>query len=218
MTVDGKLTTRNHSGVDFTSRADKARLIEQRAWSDAVLVGHSTLEQDNVRLGIPSQSLRAERVARGQPPYPLRVLVSNRGRINPDLNIFHSHFSPILIFSTVRMPQDVRRELRKKAILHLSQSKVDLRSVLEQLRRDYGVKRLACEGGGALFRSLLELDLVDQLNLTVAPFLFGGRKAPTLTGTDSSFLKHSIRCTLKEMKIVGGECFLTYKIKGKQKV
>ena len=41
---------------------------------------------------------------------------------------------------------------------------------------------VACEGGAALFRSLLELDLVDQLNLTIAPYLFGGRDAPTLTG------------------------------------
>lgn len=217
MTVDGKLTTRNYTRIDFTSRADKARLFEQRAWSDAVLVGHGTLEQDNVRLGIPSEVLRAQRVARGQQPYPLRVIVSNRGRIHPGLNIFETNFSPILIFSTKRMPQRTQRKLRKSATLHLSDSAVDLRSVLEQLRRDYGVKRLACEGGGELFRSLLELDLVDQLNLTVTPLLFGGQNAPTLTGCDRSFLKHSIGCTLKEMKIVGQECFLTYTIKQKQK-
>jgi len=30
--------------------------------------------------------------------------------------------------------------------------------------------------------------LVDQLNLTIAPYLFGGAKAPTLTGLSKEFL------------------------------
>jgi riboflavin-specific deaminase-like protein len=214
MTVDGKVTTRNYTGVDFTSREDKMRLIKERALGDAVMVGHSTLERDNVRLGIPSADLRAQRIERGQSPYPLRVIISNKGRINPELNIFRTDFSPILIFSTVRMPRKTQRELRKKATLHLSESPaLDLHWMLQQLRDDYAIKRVACEGGPVLFRSLLELGLVDQLNLTIAPFLFGGRKAPTLIGTDPTFLPRSVRCSLTEMDVVGQECFLTYKIK-----
>src|SRR3954462_11646276 len=76
MTVDGKITTRAFSPVDFTSRADKEHLFKQRARGEAVLVGHNTLKKDNVRLGLPTP-LREERVKRGQPPCPLRVIVSN---------------------------------------------------------------------------------------------------------------------------------------------
>src|SRR6476646_9398428 len=108
MTVDGKITTRNFSPVDFTSREDKAHLIRQRALGDAVLIGHGTIENDNVRLGIPREDLRKERIARGQPPYPIRVIVSNKGRINPCLKIFESDFAPIIIFSTTRMPRKTR--------------------------------------------------------------------------------------------------------------
>ena len=70
MTVDGKITTRNFSPVDFTSREDKMHLLRQRALGDAVLIGHTTLKQDNVRLGLPHAELREARVARGQTPYP----------------------------------------------------------------------------------------------------------------------------------------------------
>src|SRR6266446_4133190 len=49
MTVDGKITTRTFSPVDFTSREDKLHLFRQRALADAVLIGHSTLKRDNVR-------------------------------------------------------------------------------------------------------------------------------------------------------------------------
>src|SRR5207244_12245913 len=60
MTVDGKVTTKNYASVDFTSREDKAHLISQPALVDAVLVGHGTIENDNVRLGIPRGELSKE--------------------------------------------------------------------------------------------------------------------------------------------------------------
>src|SRR6185437_15715643 len=80
MTVDGKITTRDFAGVDFTSPEDKQHLFRQRALADAVIIGHSTLKRDNVRLGVP-ENLRAERTKRKQTPAPLRVIVSNSGKI-----------------------------------------------------------------------------------------------------------------------------------------
>jgi riboflavin-specific deaminase-like protein len=214
MTVDGKITTKNFSPVDFTSPADKAHLFRQRALGDAVLIGYGTLKHDNVRLGVPDPKMRDERIARGQAPFPLRVIVSNEGRIEPSLKIFQAEISPIVIFSTLRMPKRYQTALRKKATLHLSDGRqVDLAWMLQQLRRDYGVRKVACEGGATLFRALLEKDLVDQLNLTIAPWLFGGANAPTLTGLSKDFLPRSIRCSLTDMRIVGEECFLTYRIK-----
>jgi len=213
MTTDGKITTREYSPVDFTSREDKMHLLRQRALADAVVVGHSTLKKDNVRLGLPAGGLREERLARGQTESPLRVIVSNEGRIDPTLKIFQSEIAPILIFSTTRMPRRIQKELREKATLHLSEARnVDLAWMLEQLRREYKVRSVACEGGAALFRSMLELEFVDQLNLTIAPYLFGGAGAPTLTGLSTKFLPASIHCSLTEMRTVGDECFLTYRI------
>jgi 5-amino-6-(5-phosphoribosylamino)uracil reductase len=217
MTVDGKITTRNFSPIDFTSREDKMHLFQQRALGDAVLIGHSTLKQDNVRLGLPDPKMREGRVARGQTPYPLRVIVSNEGRIDAALKIFQADpakAGPIIIFSTTRMPERYQKGLRTKATLHLSDARsVDLAWMLQQLRRDYGVRTVACEGGATLFRALLEGDLVDQLNLTIAPYLFGGADAPTLTGLSKDFLPRSVRCSLTEMRTVGEECFLIYRIK-----
>jgi riboflavin-specific deaminase-like protein len=217
MTVDGKVTTKNYTPVDFTSREDKTHLIRQRALGDAVLVGHGTIENDNVRLGIPREDLRKERMARGQPPYPIRVIVSNKGRINPSLKIFETDFAPIIIFSTTRMPRKTRAQLRGKATLYLNKARrIDLRWVLQELHYHFKVKYVACEGGPALFRSLLEQGLVNQLNLTIAPFLFGGRNAPTLTGVNADFLPRSVRCSLKGMRVVGDECFLTYSVRKKR--
>jgi riboflavin-specific deaminase-like protein len=214
MTVDGKITTRTFSPIDFTSRKDKAHLFHQRSLGDAVLIGAGTLRHDNVRLGLPGTELCDERLARKQTPYPIRVVVSNTGRIDPHLKIFQSDISPVVIFSTTRMPRKFQEALRTSATLHLTKARsVDLAAVLQQLRRDHKVRRVACEGGAELFRSLLELDLVDQLNVTIAPFMFGGANAPTLTGLSKEFLPKSVHCSLQEMRTVGDECFLTYRVK-----
>lgn len=214
MTVDGKITTRAFSPVDFTSREDKRHLLRQRSLGDAVLIGRSTLTHDNVRLGLPDPKMRAEREARGQPPYPLRVIVSNEGRIDPALNVFQTDFAKTVIFSTTRMPRKYQVALREKATLRLSESRaVDLRRMLQTLRTEYGVRRIACEGGAELFRGLLEQQLVDQLNLTLAPYIFGGKTAPTLTGRGTSFLPASVHGSLQEMRTVGDECFVTYRLR-----
>jgi 5-amino-6-(5-phosphoribosylamino)uracil reductase len=217
MTVDGKITTRDFTPVDFTSRDDKQFLFQQRALADAVVIGHSTLKSDNVRLGVPEE-MRQARTKRRQTPAPIRVIVSNAGKIDSQLKLFQSDISPVLIFSTKRMPRDVRGALREKNVtLHLSdEDDVDLREMLQVLRRDYKVRRVACEGGPILFRSMLELGLIDELNLTIAPYLFGGSEAPTLTGLSKDFLPKSVECVMKNMRVVGDECFLTYKIKSRR--
>ncbi len=213
MTADGKVTTKNFGPVDFTSPQDKLHLFRQRALADAVLLGHTSLERDNVRLGVPAD-LQELRIKRGQSRSPLRVIVSNKGRIDDRLKIFQSDISPIIIFSTKRMPPKNQEALRKTAILHLTGAReVDLAAMLKTLRNQYKVRTLACEGGPTLFRALLERDLVDQLNLTIAPYMFGGGKAPTLTGLSKEFLSASVHCSLIEMRRVGDECFLTYRIK-----
>src|SRR6201981_361802 len=126
MTAEGKVTTKNFGPVDFTSREDKLHLFRQRALADAVLLGHTSLERDNVRLGVPTE-LQELRIKRGQSRSPLRVIVSNKGKIDDRLKIFQSDISPIIIFSTKQMPRKSQGALRKRATLHLTDAKqVDL--------------------------------------------------------------------------------------------
>ena len=112
------------------------------------------------------------------------------------------------------MPRKNQDALRKKATLHLTDAEhLDLAVMLETLRAEYKVRTLACEGGPTLFRALLEEGLIDQLNLTIAPYLFGGATAPTLTGLSKKFLPASVHCSLIDMRTIGNECFLTYRVR-----
>ncbi|MCE9611670.1 MAG: RibD family protein [Chthoniobacter sp.] len=213
LTWDGRISTRGSTPADFSSKSDKRRLIEIRAQCDAVLVSAKTASADHMTMGLPDAALRAARIARGQSAYPLRVLLTNSGRVDPALRLFAETFSPIVIFSTTRMLARTRTALAARADVWLHESaSVNLPAMLAILRADYGVRRLVCEGGGQIFRALLAAGLVDELHVTLCPRIFGGAKAPTLTGIPGAFLPASVPLTRKKMEVIDGECFLRYRV------
>lgn len=213
ITWDGKVSTRNFTPADFSSKRDKHRLLEIRATGDALLVGANTLHNDNMTMGLPDEKLRAARVRRKQPAWPLRVIITNSGRINTKAGVFQKDFSPVVIYSTAQMPERTQAALAGKAALHLYKTKtVPLKKMLQHLHAHYEVERLVCEGGPSLFRSLLAEDLVDEINLTLCPLIFGGSGAPTLTGIPAKFLPRAIPAKLEKIERVGDECFLRYKV------
>lgn len=203
MTVDGKISTRNQTPAQFTSANDKRRFLEIRAMGDAVIAGRRTVEKDTMSLSLPG-------VAPDQGP--LRVLISESGKISPKWKVFHSAGGAIVIFSTPAMKLATQRALRQhpQVTLHLSQ-KVNLTRVLCVLQKKYHVRKLVCEGGAGLFRSFLDLDAIDQLHLTIASKLFGGSQAPTLTGVSDLFLKRLQSFRLAKIHVIENECFLTYR-------
>jgi riboflavin-specific deaminase-like protein len=212
LTWDARISTRKGTPANFSSPRDKRRLIEIRAECDAVLASAKTIANDNMTMGLPDEELRATRLARGQAAYPVRVLLTNSGRIEPSLRIFEKLFSPVVIFSTTQMPERTRRALAGRADLWLHETTtVNLAAMLATLRAEYRVKRLVCEGGAQVFRALLTARLIDEVHLTFVPRIFGGRDAPTLTGIAGEFLPQSTPLRLRSMEVVEGECFLRYR-------
>jgi riboflavin-specific deaminase-like protein len=215
MTVDGKTSTAKLSPANFTSQNDKRRLLEIRSLGDALLVGRNTVQTDNMSMGLPADDLRKARLERGQSEYPLRVVVSNSGELSSQLNIFNHRFSRIVVYSTTRMSQANQEFLKTRADLHLTEGvTVDLQDILSDLFQNYGVRTLVCEGGPTLARGLAEIDAIDELFLTIAPFIAGGAEAPGVLGRAGPFLSVSRIYRLESMKVLLSECYLHYVAKG----
>jgi 2,5-diamino-6-(ribosylamino)-4(3H)-pyrimidinone 5'-phosphate reductase len=181
MTADGKIDTVSRRGAAISSPRDKQRVDRLRAESDAVMVGGRTLLDEDPKLTVKSDILRAERVARGLAPNPIKVGVVTRADIKTHSNFIYAGPANIVIFTTHRTSRDRLDFLRSLgADVHVHQrERVDLASALSTLK-NLGVNRLMAEGGATLNFELLRLGLVDEINAFVAPMIFGGESAPTL--------------------------------------
>lgn len=211
ITLDGKISTRNHTPSLFTSPRDKQRLLEIRSLGDALIVGRATVEADTMSMGLPDDSLRTKRVARGQTEFPLRVVVSKQGKFNAKWKIFHSPGGRVILFSTKNIKSRTQEALKKlDGVTLCCLEQFSIPNVLRTLRRQYHVQSVVCEGGPTLLRSLLEIDALDEIYLTFAPRIFGGAEAPTLTGCSSDFFFSPLIFELKNFYLECGEVYAHY--------
>lgn len=90
VSIDGFLDTRpGEDRLMLSDEADFERVDSVRAGVDAILVGAETLRADAPRLLVDSPERRTERVARGQPEYPLKVTLTGTGDLDPDWRFWH---------------------------------------------------------------------------------------------------------------------------------
>jgi riboflavin-specific deaminase-like protein len=210
---DGKISSRLRTPSDFSSPEDKKRLIQIRGEADAVIVSGTTVAADTMTMGIPDETVRRQRLERGQSEYPLRVVVSASGNLNPALRVFQSRISPVVVFTTERMPESIRDALQSKTALFFAPAadRLDLRWVIEVLREQFGVSTIVLEGGGLLVRGFLDARLVDEFCITVCPLIFGSASAASASGALSEYLRKSVKASLLSMEAVGQEIFTRWK-------
>ncbi len=86
---------------------------------------------------------------------------------------------------------------------------VSLRGVCEDLHRR-GIRRLMVEGGGTVHTQFLADDLVDELQLVVAPFFVGDSSAPRFVSDGRFPWNAGRRATLAEVRQIGDVVLLRY--------
>jgi 2,5-diamino-6-(ribosylamino)-4(3H)-pyrimidinone 5'-phosphate reductase len=213
MTVDGKITSAAREHPRFASRRDRAQMDRLRADADALMVAAGTVRADNPAFHIRTKSIREQREADGKPDAPHRILVSKSAEIPEDSRFFDGTHGgdSILVTTEETAAENLERFTGRAEIWRLGRHAVDLRATLSKLH-SIGVQRLLVEGGGELNWSLLELDLVDELHVTIVPALLGGRSAPTLLGGAGWPMKQQRRLRLLEFTNDDGELFCRYSI------
>src|SRR5271163_3076594 len=88
MTADGKIAFAGGRFTPFGSKRDLEHLYELRATADAVMCGAKTIEVTGTILGNGSEKFRKLRIKRRLSEFPLRIIVSGSGSINPVAKIF----------------------------------------------------------------------------------------------------------------------------------
>jgi len=196
MTADGKIDTFERKGSAISSRGDKERVDQLRASADAIMVGGRTLLDEDPKLTVKSEVLRAERVASGLSPSPIKVGIVTEAHIKAESNFLNAGPADVVIFTTHQTSKERLALLKSKRVdVYIDDAdRVDLQGALAVLK-EIGVNRLMVEGGSTLNFELLRLGLVDEVTAYVAPMIFGGESAPTMAA--GSGLKRSEAIPLK---------------------
>jgi len=109
--------------------------------------------------------------------------------------------------------------LRDKGISYIfagkKGSELNLRTVLDKLRRKFGIKRLMLEGGGETNGTFIHQGLVDELSLLVTPVADGATDQPALFDVEGAKPRKAIaHLRLKSVrKIPTGMVWLKYTVR-----
>jgi 5-amino-6-(5-phosphoribosylamino)uracil reductase len=172
MTLDGKIADGDRSAAKFSSPQDFRHLEEQVAQADAVLIGAGTLRIHGTTMRVLDPNLIQARVQRGQPPQPIQIVCSRSGNLDPDLKFFRQPVPRWLL-----TPANIKGEKFDRVLQISNGQDIDWQRAWLELA-GLGIDRLCILGGAEIATSLWEQDLIDELQLTICPLIFGGISAP----------------------------------------
>jgi len=214
MTADGKIASASRKIASPGSPGDIAHMMELRTYADAVMSGARTVDLNDAHLGPGGAKYRRMRLRHGLAEYNIRVIASGGGSIDPHTAIFKKMYAPVIVLTSRRVSQRRLKTLKQVATdaRAFGEDVIDFRAAFAWLRKEWKVKRLLCEGGGELNGAIFRAGLVDELHLTICPYIFGGQRAPTISdGEGMAHLRYAFQMRMRSMKRIGDELFLVFR-------
>lgn len=208
MSLDGYIGTDGRRLL-LSNAADLDRVDAERARSDAVLVGAATVRNDDPRLVVREQTRRDDRVAGGRAPSPVKVTVTGRARLDPAAQLFAPVDADVLVYCASSAVAGARDRLGRVATVVDGGEPVSMPALGEDLSAR-GIGRLLVEGGESIHTQFLTADLVDELQLVVAPCFVGDSRARRFVGDGGFRWDADRRATLAEVRQIGDVALLRY--------
>ena len=226
--ADGRGSLAGRSG-GLSSPADRELLHALREGADGVLVGAGTVRAERYGRMLADADARARRVAQGRTAEPVACIVSGGLSLPPEQPLLNCAEARVVIVtaaagelapaaasvSYVRCPRQAAdgsgdgAEGGDGSGATEHRAELDLAAGLRALRADYGLGTLVCEGGPTLAGSLLTQGLLDELLLTLAPVLVGGRDPLTIISSDAMAAPAWLE--LAHATPIGSHVFLHYR-------
>ncbi|MDE1764030.1 MAG: 2,5-diamino-6-(ribosylamino)-4(3H)-pyrimidinone 5'-phosphate reductase [Thaumarchaeota archaeon] len=200
MSIDGKIATRTKKSR-LSSDRDLMRVHKLRGKVDAILVGKNTVHADN-----PSLTVR-----RVKGRNPARIILDPRATVSLNSKVVKTSntIPTMLVVSEMapprKMPLFAKRGLQ---VIRCGRNRIELRKLLSILAKQ-GIKKILVEGGGTTNWYFLKEKLVDEILVTVTPYIVGGKDAVSLVeGHGFGNISYSFK--LKQIKKMGNEIVLRY--------
>jgi riboflavin biosynthesis pyrimidine reductase len=162
--ADGAATVEGRSG-GLSSEGDQALFLRLRRLCDVVLVGASTVRNENYGPGAK----------------PIAVISASLD-FNPESRFFSDQKRRPTIITTEDADARQRNVIGEVAdIATVGLGRVDMSGALDLLAQR-GYSRILTEGGPSMLAEIAAVDRLNELCLTLAPFVVGGHAKRILDG------------------------------------
>jgi 5-amino-6-(5-phosphoribosylamino)uracil reductase len=193
----------------LSNEADVDRVDAVRASCDAILVGAATVRIDNPRLLVRSPARRDERASRGLAPSPAKVTVTRRAELDARAAFFTAGEAEKLVYCASPLVGAARERLGRVATVVDGGADVEMGAVGADLAAR-GVARLMVEGGATVHTQFLTENVVDELQLTIAPVFVGDSDAPRFVRDGRFPWNPGRRAELVDVRKIGDVVLLRY--------
>lgn len=177
MTMDGKIATYSGKSKWITGEEARAHVMEQRNALTGIMVGSETVIKDD-----PALTCR-----RAGGRNPVRIICDSRLRIPMDSQIVRTASEVPTILATIQSEDqtDKKQKLIGAGVEIIETENVDGHVDLQELMRQLGARNIdgiLLEGGGTLNESVLKAGIVKEVDVYIAPKIFGGSAGYTPVG------------------------------------
>ncbi len=176
MSLDGRIATQSGESQWITSEESRTSSHRLRDGVDAIIVGAGTVIADD-----PALTARIDDDIK----YPLRVVLDSTGRTSPGAKVYERSgivgrggavLATTKTISTSRCAAFEEMGVDIMPVLADHHGRPDLSELLTVLfERD--IITLMVEGGGEVLGAFFDANLIDEIELYIAPKLIGGGKA-----------------------------------------
>jgi riboflavin-specific deaminase-like protein len=181
--LDGYIATDSGDSVYVTGPQNILHLHRMRALCDAVMVGAETVANDDPRL--------TARQAAGD--NPVRIILDPHRRLSSTHRVFSDRQAPTLLVCAEQRASTANERIGAADVLGVPfrSGSFDLEALMNALYAR-GMVSIFVEGGGHTVSALLEADLLDRLQVAVAPLMTGAGR-PGIQLPERQRLKDCLR-------------------------
>ncbi|MFX0023203.1 MAG: dihydrofolate reductase family protein [Candidatus Hermodarchaeota archaeon] len=177
MTIDGKITSKSGDS-DISDEQDWREVHKLRTEVDGIVVGKNTIIKDNPKLHIKFYEHNGY----------YRIIFDSDLSIPLESNVitFQPNLYPTIICTTEYALSERVMNFKSRGVKIIKTSgskKVDILQIMPKLY-NMGIHKLLLEGGGTLNWVFIKNNLIDEIRLTIAPWMVGGKEAINLVEGD----------------------------------
>ncbi len=191
VSLDGKLTDKYRKSQWMTSEELRTFSHTLRGEFSAIMAGVRTVTDDNPQLNIREKAWGDKKL--------YRIVLDTHNTLDTRLRIFEDQDQfPLILFSSKETENRTPKVKNHFFVTPYNVNRLNLREVLGVLYKQE-IASVIVEGGGRLFNTFLQEELYDEIILSQAGTLIGGKKSVQLFTEGTSI---STPIELKEREII----------------